>query len=188
MTSFTDTGLSARTTYYYRVQAYNAGGASGYKVERSANGWDGWAVVGTTGAGVTAYSDTGLAAGTTYYYRVRGIAPGVDGDVSATVSATTPIPSPPARPATLSATTLSSSQVKLTWSNVSGETGYSVWRSRDGKTWTQIAATAADVTTFTDTGLSARTTYYYRVQAYNSAGASSYSPVAKATTSKGGRQ
>ena len=162
-------------------------GESGYKVERSPNGVDGWAVVGTTAAGVTAFSDTGLTAGTTYYYRVRGFTPALDGDASATVSARTVAASRPPAPATLSAKVLSSSQIQLTWSNVSGEDGYWIERSRDGKTWTRVAVTAADVTTFTDSGLSARTTYYYRVQAYNTAGASAYSPVAKATTLKANR-
>ena len=43
------------------------------------------------------------------------------------------------------------------------------------------------MTTFTDSGLSAKTTYHYRVQAYNAGGVSAYSPVAKATTLREGR-
>jgi mono/diheme cytochrome c family protein len=43
---------------------------SGFKVERSANAGGPFAVVGTVGAGVTTYQNTGLAPSTTYYYRV----------------------------------------------------------------------------------------------------------------------
>ena len=46
-------------------------GSPGYLVQRSANGTSGWAQVGTTGQDVTSFSDTGLAASTTYFYRVR---------------------------------------------------------------------------------------------------------------------
>ena len=45
-------------------------GESGYAVQRSANGTGGWAQVGSTGQDVTAFSDIGLAASTTYFYRV----------------------------------------------------------------------------------------------------------------------
>jgi Fibronectin type III domain len=160
-------------------------GAAGYKVERSANGTDGWSVVGTTAAGVTTYSNTGLVASTTYHYRVRAFTPTMDGDASSVVNATTHANRPPAAPGSLTATALSDTQVRLAWSNVTGETGFYVWRSRDGRTWTRIATTAADATTFTDTGLRAKTLYYYRVQAFNAVGASAFSPVVKVTTLRG---
>ena len=45
-------------------------GATSYKIERSTDGVT-FAVVGTTGASPTTFADTGLAAATGYYYRVR---------------------------------------------------------------------------------------------------------------------
>ena len=42
-----------------------------YSVERSPNGSKSWTVIATLGANVTTYTNTGLAVGTTYYYRVR---------------------------------------------------------------------------------------------------------------------
>jgi len=49
--------------------------------------------------------------------------------------------------------------------------------------WTRVATLGADVTTYTDTGLMRRTTYQYRVQAYNGSGSSAYSNVVTAKTS-----
>lgn len=43
---------------------------SGYRIERSLNSYD-WTLVTTTAASATSYSDTALAEGTLYYYRVR---------------------------------------------------------------------------------------------------------------------
>ena len=47
-------------------------GATADLVERSSNGGATWTQVGSTEAGTTTYQDTGLAAGTTYSYRIRG--------------------------------------------------------------------------------------------------------------------
>jgi hypothetical protein len=43
---------------------------TGYRIERSGNGTDGWATIATTGQDVTSYTDAGLSPGTTYFYRV----------------------------------------------------------------------------------------------------------------------
>jgi chitodextrinase len=45
-----------------------------------------------------------------------------------------------------------------------------------------VATVAGSATTFTDSGLSARTTYTYRVRAHNAAGDSLYSNTASART------
>ncbi len=64
-------------------------GDTGYMVERSANGSNGWNQIGTTALGTTSYADSGLVAGTTYYYRVRTSVGGLNSAYTATVSATT---------------------------------------------------------------------------------------------------
>lgn len=61
--------------------------ATGYSVERSANGTTGWAEVGTPST--PAFSDTGLTAATQYFYRVRAVNPGGYGAYSTTANATT---------------------------------------------------------------------------------------------------
>src|SRR5206468_9904874 len=45
-------------------------GETGYIIERSTNGTT-WSQIATPGADSTTYSDTGLVAGTKYYYRIR---------------------------------------------------------------------------------------------------------------------
>lgn len=102
-------------------------------------------------------------------------------------SGSTPV-SPPAAPSGLSATTLSSSQIDLSWAdNSSNETGFEIERAASSTgPWTQIATVGANVTTYSNTGLAASTTYYYRVRATNTAGDSANSSVASATTLAGG--
>ncbi|MDT8382075.1 MAG: C25 family cysteine peptidase [Brevefilum sp.] len=114
-TTYSDTGLSKDTTYFYRVRAYrfaddqysdytntasattlnlpetptdlaalsvstqqinlswtdNADDETAYTIERSPDGVVDWTLIAEISADATAYSDTGLTPGTTYYYRVR---------------------------------------------------------------------------------------------------------------------
>ena len=90
----------------------------------------------------------------------------------------------PSTPSNLAAATLSDTQVTLTWSdNSSNETGFRLERSANGTNWTEFAVVGSNIASFTDTGLTASTTYQYRVRAYNSNGNSSYSNISSATTS-----
>jgi len=45
-------------------------GELGYRIERSPDGTSSWTGIGSTGQGVTSFTDTGLASTTSYYYRV----------------------------------------------------------------------------------------------------------------------
>jgi hypothetical protein len=84
----------------------------------------------------------------------------------------------------LTATAVSTTQIDLAWvDNSSNEDGFKIERSTDGVNFTQIAAAPANATTYSNTGLTASTLYYYRVFAYNTAGNSaSPSNTASATT------
>ena len=92
--------------------------------------------------------------------------------------------SPPYPPTGLNAAAISSSQIDLTWTDNSGnETGFKIERKTgSGGTYSQTATVGADVTAYADTGLTPGTTYYYRVNAYNTAGDSGYSNEVNATT------
>ena len=86
-------------------------------------------------------------------------------------------------PATLQATTESASSIRLTWSDRSRiETGYKIMRSADGTTFTSITITGVNAVSYTDDGLTAGTTYYYRVAAVNNDGISDFSATASTAT------
>jgi hypothetical protein len=105
-------------------------------------------------------------------------------DASAGFSATkSAISVAPAAPRSLLATVVSSSQINLTWGAAAGATGYTVQRSLNGgSTWIQLASLTVGATTYQDTGLSAGTTYSYRVIATGGGVSSAPSNVVSATT------
>jgi len=85
----------------------------------------------------------------------------------------------PAAPAGLQASA-GNAQVSLSWSASANATGYYVKRSTtSGGPYTQIAGTSS--TSFTDTGVTNGTKYFYVVSSYNSAGQSANSAEASAT-------
>ena len=90
----------------------------------------------------------------------------------------------PAAPSGLSAVAISSSQINLSWTdNANNESGFKIERKTGaGGTYGQIATVGPSITSYPNTGLSAGTTYYYRVRANNAAGDSAYSGEANATT------
>ena len=90
---------------------------------------------------------------------------------------------PPAPPSNLSATKISSSQIDLDWfDNSADESFFRVQRSGDGLSFEDIATADANTTGYSDTGLTALTTYWYRVLATNDNGDSAPSNDASATT------
>jgi fibronectin type 3 domain-containing protein len=148
---------------------------SGYRVERSTNEVSGWAPVGTTGAGVTAFSDTGLSASTTYWYRVVATNSGGDSAPSTTVSVTTLAAADtqaPTAPTKLKAN-VAKSKINLTWTGStdtgSGVAGYRVYRSSTG-----LEGSFTLLTTTTSTSASVQApsgeALWYRVTAYDAAG------------------
>ena len=98
---------------------------------------------------------------------------------------TSPVTLP--RPTGLTATAISSSRIDITWrDNSHNETGFRIGRRQNGSAeWVEVGTTAANVNTFSDAGLEPDTTYRYRVQAFNSAGGSAFSPESVAKTLKG---
>ena len=91
----------------------------------------------------------------------------------------------PSAPTALSATAASDTEIDLAWSDQSNnEDGFKIERSLTGAdgTWAEVASLGMDETTYTDSSLTAVTTYYYRVMATNGVGDSAYAGPANATT------
>jgi chitodextrinase len=168
------TGSTTQINLSWTASTDNVG-VTGYNVMRNGT------KIGTTS--VTSYSNTGLTASTSYSYTVSAFdAAGNTSIASAVASATTQAPpdtTPPSVPTGLTATAVSTTQINLAWTastdNV-GVTGYQIFRNG-----TQVGTPAT--TSFSDTGLTASTSYSYTVKATDSAGnVSAASTAASATT------
>jgi Malectin domain/Pectate lyase superfamily protein/F5/8 type C domain/Abnormal spindle-like microcephaly-assoc'd, ASPM-SPD-2-Hydin/Fibronectin type III domain len=137
----------------------------------------------TTGLTTTVYSDTGLAASTTYYYIVQ--AENCAGSASSNQASGTTLTNTtaPTTPAGLTATA-GNTTVALSWTASTGTAPitYSVFRgtSSGGESATAIA-TGLTTPSYNNTGLTNGTTYYYEVSATNSVGTSAKSTQANAT-------
>lgn len=95
----------------------------------------------------------------------------------------------PETPTSLIATSISQTQIDVSWDDVDGETGYSLESSPDGVSgWVEIIALPSDVTTHSHTALTCGTDYFYRVIAVNGTFESDPSTTADATTDTCGTQ
>ena len=91
---------------------------------------------------------------------------------------------PATAPSGLTASDISSSRIDLTWNdNSSNEMEFIIERKTSASgTFAQIHTAAANATSYSNTGLSASTNYFYRVCAHNLTGDSAYTNESDATT------
>jgi len=217
VTSFTVSGLTAATTYYYRVRAYTAGGAgsnsnfvtvvtlpvapvateansvtrtdfnatwnivsgaSGYQLDVATDQWFTSFVANYSNrdvGNVTSFAVSGLAAGTTYHYRVRAYTSGGVGANSNPIIQAT-LPDVSAAPVCTAATNVTASGFTANWEYVYGVTGYRIDVSKtDDFSDIVVGYNNFDVgntNTVNIVGLTPGFAYYYRVRAYNSGGSS----------------
>lgn len=160
----------------------HAGTEAGFEVFR----WDApgnmWVRIATTGANIAGYVDEALMSADEPAYYVKAYNPTGASAPSNTATAVMPT-SPPNPPGAL---TVSIAEVKgalvLSWvDNADNETAFNIERATSpGGPFAVLTSVAANVTSHTDTGLVACTTYYYRVNASNLLGLSAYSNVGSA--------
>ena len=141
----------------------------------------------TTG---TSYANSGLAASTSYSYRVRAedAVPnlGPFSNVATASTQTPPDTEPPGAPGTLSASALSASQINLSWLAATDNVGVARYRIErcEGSAcsvFSEIATTTG--TSYANSGLAASTSYSYRVRAEDAVpNLGPFSNVASATT------
>ncbi|MEA2604853.1 MAG: hypothetical protein QOF89_5845 [Acidobacteriota bacterium] len=115
------------------------------------------------GVNTTSYSHTGRSPATTYFYQIKAEG-NPDSTWTAVKSATTP-------PASLAASVVSNSQINLSWTGNAGNSnivGYTV-ASATNSSFTgavyQFVTGGTGATSFNHTGLTANTTYYYKIKA-----------------------
>ncbi len=140
-------------------------------------------VLGGTAPNLTFTPTVGFSGTASFMFRVSdGLANSANATVTISVS---PPAGPPPAPTGVTATTVSRSQINLAWTDASAlEDGFRIERSANGSTWTQIGTVGRNVSAYASTGLSANKLYYFRVRAYNVAGASVYSSIVSARTLK----
>jgi fibronectin type 3 domain-containing protein len=220
--SFTDTGLTNGTGYYYTVAASNAGGASAktaetdtvpsaavvtppvpfgvvittapgqihlqWTYEENATSYQVYRSTTPGGEGATplatvtssSYTDSAVTNGVTYYYEITALTGATASARSSEYNANTSGTSIPPTPTGLVAT-VGNGSVALSWTASTGATSYSIYRGTTpgGEGTTPIAT--ATTNSYTNTGLTNGTTYYYKVAASNSAGTSAQSSEVSAT-------
>lgn len=93
---------------------------------------------------------------------------------------------PPANPQNFTATAASSTSIKLDWSKVNNATSYTLERKTGTGAYAEIAKPAANITTYTDTGLTPNTEYSYRIRAKNAVGSSTGKEASAKTQATGG--
>jgi chitodextrinase len=154
-------------------------GVAGYRVYR------GGTLLTTLAGRVTTHQDTTVVASTTYSYTVQAFdaAGNFSGQSPAAIVSTpsTLDTTAPSAPTGLTATTVSLSQINLSWTASTDNIAVTAYRIvRNGVPFQDVPASA---TTYEDRGLLASTTYVYTVRALDAAGnISSASAAASATT------
>jgi fibronectin type 3 domain-containing protein len=147
-------------------------GASGYYIYRkTANGKFVKIKTITSGSTVT-FTDTTAKAGTTYYYTVKAY--GKSGSKTYTSSY---VANKTIKRLTQPSVTLTkvSNGIKITWSKITGASGYYVYRKTANGKFTKIKTiTSGSTVYFTDKTAKSGTTYYYTVRAYSGNSLSSY--------------
>jgi uncharacterized protein (TIGR02145 family) len=146
----------------------------GFLIERK-NG-DDFHQVADLNANLTEYSDSGLEVGQTYDYRVAAYT-FVNTSSWTIISTVTDFPAP----TDLSVTLINDSEIQLSWvENTDYESGFNIERDA-GSGFIEIASVSADVTEYSDTGLTVGQVYDYRVAAYTSVNTSSWTSITTVT-------
>ncbi|CAM3599303.1 carbohydrate-binding protein [Occultella aeris] len=153
--------------------------ASSYLVYRSSSLDPNWRVIGA--ASTTAFGDEAMEFGIGYQYAVSAVNAGGESVHSTPVDVVAydpavPIPAVPAAPEPVA----HSYSVELTWAEVEGVLGYTVYRAATDGDFAALGSVGASA--FVDEAVEPGTTYRYAVSATSSGGVSDRSAAATVTT------
>ncbi len=149
-----------------------SGSTGVYDIYRNERGCNAGFIKAVNDNATTSYNDTAVANGFTYYYQVTAQPSGNESCASAPSTCVSVTPAaapctPPAAPTGLTATAAGANQVNLSWTASAGATGYNVYRSTtSGGPYSLVGSSAT--TSFSNTGLTCNTAYFYVVRATNS--------------------
>jgi len=114
----------------------------------------------------TSYDDQGIVLGRTYYYRVKACNSYGCSNFSETDAGFAAASAPGAPQNVEASDGTYSDRVRITWDPVPGAARYEVWRAASqGGTYELLAETTA--TSYDDRAVTAGTTYWYKVRAWN---------------------
>lgn len=154
----------------------NATNEDGFKLERRAASSATWTTVFLSGPNVTAFTDPGLAANRSYFYRVSAFNAFSPSELSPELRVTTLLGDqlPPADPANLNAGEAAPTQVTLRWDDrSSNEDGFTIWRAEaPAFAWSELGRTPANANTYVDATAKPGTAYRYGVGSFNAFGGS----------------
>jgi uncharacterized protein (TIGR03437 family) len=156
--------------------------ATSFQIERKTGIAGVYSLLATVPNVATAYPDTGVAANTTYVYRIRSQgASGFSGYSNESIVSTPAVSSPLAP--NLTAVSLSATQIRLSWtSTATGIVRYRLERRTAATQYAEISQPGPSAATYDDLGLSTATAYTYRLRVETGAGLSPYSNEVTATT------
>jgi len=216
-TSYINGGLSADSSYSYRIKSFNTYGESAYSnittgttqsnpppdapgslvstavthdsvslawvdnssdedgflLQRSDSG-SGFATIANLTSNTTTYQDTGLSPLTGYAYLVKAVNAQGESAASNQLAVTTDQPPPPDAPASLSGSALSSEAIVLNWSLSTGAESYVIEVKVGDGFFTGFYTASATETQYTDYGMTANTSYVFRILARSEWGDSAY--------------
>ena len=142
----------------------NATNATGYRIVRQLES-NNAQFVATLASTATSYSDSGLLPGRAYNYTIAAI--NLAGPSAGVVVSIQTIPSAP----TGVTTSVGSGQVTLNWTALGhAVSSYKIYRGTTPNGEGAVAIATVTAATFTNTGLSAGTTYYYKITALDTGG------------------
>jgi outer membrane protein assembly factor BamB/peptidoglycan/xylan/chitin deacetylase (PgdA/CDA1 family) len=152
----------------------NSSDEYGFRIEKRLGTVGAYTFLTNVGAGVQAYTDSGLQSGMTYYYRVCAYQQG--GLSAYTNEAYIDTPGL-MTPTGLVATPITGHQVDLSWTDRSSdELGFRIERSTGPNgLFEHVADVGENVSSYSDMSPYPATNYYYRVRAFDATRDSSYS-------------
>lgn len=179
----TTTSASVPTPKNFKIAEYSnsavkftwsaVSGVTGYYIYRSTNGTSYTKIKDIISPSTTTYTNGSLSSGKKYYYLIASykksssgtiaIGPKSSSPVTVTTTTATSVPAP----TNFRIDEYSSNAIKLSWTKISSATGYYIYRSTDGTSYTKIKdITSASTTTYTNGSLSSGKKYYYRIASY----------------------